>query len=351
MQGGEEWAAWGEMAVTAEKAFELIRGAHERERLAHAFLISGPAGSGKQALAARIVELVNPPEDDGAMEMFADEVEKTEKAKTLDELQGPYVHLVRPRSKSRQIRIDEVRELEREMNLTVPGGKWKVGVIIDADRMKDAPANAFLKTLEEPPPECLLLLLTANPEFLLPTIRSRCVDLVLQSGGREDVLQPQAMRMFAKVLARTAAERTEKNALMVKASFEGFLAERKAEIAERNGASLKEEVAMYKRATDGKWLEEREVYYAALTEAEYLSVRTALVDLLITWMGDAVRQKTGAAKLSYPELKDETGALAESRDMDSLLSGLDALQELREMFNTNSQEGLTMEVGFLRAFA
>jgi hypothetical protein len=64
-----------------------------------------------------------------------------------------------------------------------------------------------------------------------------------------------------------------------------------------------------------------------------------------------VRQKTGAATLSYPELKEETGTLAESRDMDGLLSGLDALQELREMFNTNVQEGLTMEVGFLRAFA
>ena len=350
LQGEGEWAAWGPMAVTAEKAFELVRGAHERERLAHAFLISGPAGSGKQALAARIVELVNPPADEGAVGLFG-EPEESVAEKTLDELQGPYVTLVRPRSKSRLIRIDEVRELEREMHLTAPGGNWKVGVIVDADRMRDAPANAFLKTLEEPPPECLLILLTANPELLLPTIRSRCVDLVLQSSGREDVLQPQATRMFAKVLARTAKERSEKNALLVKASFEGFLAERKAEIAGKNGAALKEEVTMYKRATDGKWLEEREVYYAALTEAEYLSVRTALLDLLMTWMGDAVRQKTGAATLSYPELKEETGTLAESRDMDGLLSGLDALQELREMFNTNVQEGLTMEVGFLRAFA
>ena len=196
-----------------------------------------------------------------------------------------------------------------------------------------------------------LLLLTASPEYLLPTIRSRCVDLVLQSTGRENVIGEGETRMFAKVLARTAKERSEKNALLVKAAFEAILAERKAEIAERNGASLKEEAAIYKKATEGSWMDEREKYYAALSEAEYLSARTALVDLLITWMGDAVRQRAGSTVLSYPELKVETGKLAESRELDSLLSGLDALQELREMFNTNAQEALAMEVGFMRAFA
>ncbi len=338
------------MAVTAEKALELIRGAHERGRLAHAFLISGPTGSGKQALAARIVELVNPPAADGNVSLFG-EPEEAVVQKTLDELKGPQVMLVRPRSKSRQILIDEVRELEREMHLTAPGGRWKVGVIVDADRMRDGPANAFLKTLEEPPPQCLLLLLTANPEFLLPTIRSRCVDLVLQATGREDVLGEGAMRLFAKLLSKTAKERSEKNALMMKAAFEAMLAEQKGVINERNGEAYKEEVAMYKKATDGTWLDEREKYYAALGEAEYLSVRTALVDLLIAWMGDAVRQRAGAAKLGYPEFKEETGALAKSRELDSLLTGMDALQELREMFNTNASEGLAMEVSFLRAFA
>lgn len=350
LQGGGEAAAWGPMAVTVEKAFELIRGAHERQRLAHAFLISGPNGSGKQALAARIVQLVNPPEQEASASLFG-EAEEPVAEKSLDELQGPYLNLVRPRSKSRQILINEVRELEREMHLTAPRDKWKVGVIIDADRMRDGPANAFLKTLEEPPPGCLLLLLTANPEFLLPTIRSRCVDLVLQPTGREDVLQPEAMRRFAKVLARSAKEPSEKNALLVKAAFESVLAERKAEIAEVNGASLKEEAAIYKKATEGSWMEEREKYYAALSEAEYQSARAALLDLLISWVGDAVRQRAGASVLSYPELKAETGVLAECRELDSLLAGLDALQELREMFNTNTQEGLAMEVGFMRAFA
>lgn len=340
------------MAVTVEKAYELVRGAHERGRLAHAFLISGPAGSGKQALASRIIQLINPPPPpDEAGEGLFKEEKADPPEKSLDELQSGLVHLVCPRSRSRRILIDEVRELEREMYLCAPAGAWKVGVIVDADRMDDQPANAFLKTLEEPPPGCLLLLLTANPAFLLPTIRSRCVNLVLQSSGREDLLEAQEMRVFAKAFARTGAEVAEKNALLMKAAFEKHLAQRKAEITAQNNAAYKEEVTKYKKATDGSWLEEREKYYAALSEAEYLAARSALVDLLITWMGDAVRQRVGVEGLSYPELREQTGQVAKGRELDSLLVGLDALQELRGLFNTNVQEALGLEVGFLRAFA
>ncbi|NIP97649.1 MAG: hypothetical protein GWO24_31150, partial [Akkermansiaceae bacterium] len=96
---------------------------------------------------------------------------------------------------------DEIRELERSMYLAAPAGLWKVGVIIDADRMYEEPANAFLKTLEEPPPGCLLLLLTAHPEFLLPTIRSRCVEIALQGAGHYSVMDERERRVFAETLA------------------------------------------------------------------------------------------------------------------------------------------------------
>ena len=94
------------MAVTVEQAFELMKGAHERERLAHAFLITGPTGSGKRDLAARVVELINPPAADGGTDLWG-EPEEVDETKDLDDLQGEFVHLVRPRSKSRRILVDE----------------------------------------------------------------------------------------------------------------------------------------------------------------------------------------------------------------------------------------------------
>ena len=74
----------------------------------------------------------------------------------------------------RDIRIEQVREIESFLNLTPYEGSCKVVVVDGAELMNTAAANALLKTLEEPPPQSLLILLTANEESLLSTIRSRC---------------------------------------------------------------------------------------------------------------------------------------------------------------------------------
>ncbi|MDE2842306.1 MAG: hypothetical protein OXN21_02875 [Chloroflexota bacterium] len=80
----------------------------------------------------------------------------------------------------RDIRIEQVREIESFLNLTPYEGASKVVIVDGAELMNTAAANALLKTLEEPPPASLLLLLTASEDALLPTIRSRCSALYLK---------------------------------------------------------------------------------------------------------------------------------------------------------------------------
>jgi DNA polymerase-3 subunit delta' len=338
------------MSLTEEKAYELMKGAYERGRLAHAYLISGPTGSGKRSLAARVIELVNPADQEGGMMGLWGEPEEPVVAKTLDELQGEFLNLVRPRSKSRRIPIDDIRALEHTMQMAAPRAKWKVGVVVDADRMFDEAANAFLKTLEEPPSGCLLMLLTAGPEGLLPTIRSRCVNVTLRSAGRQELLSAEESVMLARLLGNAGAKRSAKNALLVKAGFEALLSARRAEVEERYAAAFKEESATYKKATDGTWLDEREKFYAAMAESDYLAARTGLVDMLVGWFGDAVRHNAGVPGLGYPEHAKHTARFAESDDLEGLLRRLDALQEMRESLHTNAQEALMLEVSFLKAF-
>jgi DNA polymerase-3 subunit delta' len=94
----------------------------------------------------------------------------------------PDFHAVRPQSKSRQITVEQVRELERELYLRPFMAPLKVAVIFDADRMclgAASAANAFLKTLEEPPAHTLILLTSGRPALLLPTVISRCLRLDL----------------------------------------------------------------------------------------------------------------------------------------------------------------------------
>jgi DNA polymerase III subunit delta' len=99
----------------------------------------------------------------------------------------PDFHFVRPESKSRHITVEQMRNLERELYLRPFTAPLKVAIVFDAERMclgGASAANAFLKTLEEPPAHTLILLTSGRPAMLLPTIISRCLRLDL---GFEDI--------------------------------------------------------------------------------------------------------------------------------------------------------------------
>ena len=339
------------MAYTADKAFGLIEAAHNRGRLAHAFLITGPAGSGKASLAASIIQMVNPAEDDlGGSNLFG-EVEVPEK-KSLDELEGDLVRVVRPRSKSRRITVDDMRDLEKSFHVASAQGKWKVGVIIGADRMGAGAENAFLKTLEEPPPECLLLLVSDAPELLLPTVLSRCVKLPLMALPDQRSLN-EASHDLLSALASMSKQGigNMQAALTLRASFSGILARQKSEISKCNDSAFKEESKKYKNTTDsGDWLKNREKYYLALTESEYLNQREKLIETLVCWMGDVVRQKCLVEQLDFPSERETTGSVASNHTLNDLLYRMEGIEQLRANLETNIQEQLALEVAFLTAF-
>ncbi|MDA8968515.1 hypothetical protein N9F48_00430, partial [Akkermansiaceae bacterium] len=91
------------MAFSVERAYELVESAHERGRLAHAFLITGPKGSGKEALAAQMADLLNG-EDDAGGDLWGEP--EVKEAPTLEGVEGEFVRVIRPRSKSRIIRVE-----------------------------------------------------------------------------------------------------------------------------------------------------------------------------------------------------------------------------------------------------
>lgn len=341
------------MANTIDHSYTLLRNAWQRDRLAHAFMLTGADKGALRELASKIVGMVNGPREVAGTELFADPPVAMDRR--LEDWQGTYVRILEPRSKSRVIRVDEMREMEELFYQAAPANVWKVGVIIDADRMNEAACNAFLKTLEEPPNNSLLLLLTSQPDAMLPTILSRCVEVPLYVpdqtvADRYPAWVIQAIDSISALLADGLGEVSV--ALGVRGIFAEALANRKIEIIAGHEADQKAEVLHYKKATDGKWLKDREDYYKALIEADYQTERSKLIDAMLSLMGDIARANAGSKERDFPNHAETTSQAAEGQSIPGILRRFEAMKQLKwRAENTNAQEALSLDVAFLDAFA
>lgn len=335
------------MAFTGEKAFNLISAAHKRGRLAHAFLVTGRQGSGKEALAAEIAHLLNGKTAGG--EDLWGEPEEVE-TPLLSEQEGEFIRVVRPRSKSRKISVDDIRALEKMMHQSAPEGVWKIGVIVDADRMGEGAENAFLKTLEEPPRESLLLLLSSEPEKLLATVWSRCVHLALTGlPGAEKSEQVQRILPILGEVTEGGLGQVGAG-LAVKAGLEKILSERKIEIEKHYAAVFKQERTKYQKMVDAKWMDEREKTHLAQASADYLGERASVIETVHAWVGDLLRVKAGGVGLDFPDYQAVMEKAVENEDLDVLLRRVASMDELRRLLETNVVESLALEVSLMNTF-
>src|SRR3989449_9744430 len=158
---------------------QLLQRSLERGRLAHAYLFCGADLAELEAVArtlAKTLDCEKPPRR-GASGLALDSCDACLSCRKIDSDNHPDVLWVRPESKLRVITIDQMRELMQTIHLKPAQAALKVAVIVAADRLNVQAANAFLKTLEEPPPKSILTLLTTDPQRMLETVRSRCLRL------------------------------------------------------------------------------------------------------------------------------------------------------------------------------
>jgi DNA polymerase-3 subunit delta' len=321
------------MTFTRNGALEYLSRAHERGRLGHAYLISGPPGSGKRGLASDLSNLVSGTKSDDVFNS-----------------PPPGVYLAEPESKSRRIVIDQVRALEHALQMRSGNGHRKVAIIAEADRLQPQAANAFLKTLEEPPKDSLLILLSAMPEVLPDTILSRCVAVPL--AAEEKAMLSAEENELIDLLGETANSKGQgiQSAYQLAGGFHRLLRQIRETIQDQNAAALKRDEVRYRNTTDGAWLDDREDYYKALTESQYVRRRSGLVEILFLWWSDVLRANTGIERRELPAAKRETEALASRLTSAEILRRIRRLEELRDHLGRNIQEALAVEVAFLSVF-
>ena len=148
----------------------ILKRALENRTLAHAYLFSGDAGVGKKLTALALAASVNCADTgpDGACG-------RCPSCRKVAAQAHPDVHMLVPDGD--EIKIDQIRQIQSELSLKPFEGDKKVLIVDGAEQMNQAAANAFLKTLEEPPGDALLILIAAMPQRLLSTIRSRCQEI------------------------------------------------------------------------------------------------------------------------------------------------------------------------------
>lgn len=166
--------------------------ARESGRLHHGWIFQGPSGIGKSILARRVAGLML-----GASSMDAGEDDET--MQLIQSGGHPDLKWIErglnDKGKLRQdISVDQIRELNQFFHLRPALAGWRVGIIDALDEMNVSGMNALLKTLEEPPKNALLILISHATQPILPTIRSRCQVLRLYPLNEADtraVLEPQ----------------------------------------------------------------------------------------------------------------------------------------------------------------
>ncbi len=184
--------------IGQERAVEILRGSFKNRRVATSYLFCGEPGVGKKTAAIQFAKALNcrktadswkletgnalsldfAPRGEGKSlgsdreDENLDSCDVCESCVKIESGVHPDFLLVSP--EDRQIRIEEVRMVEDALSFKPFEGRKKVVVVDGAEMMNLPAANAFLKTLEEPPEDSILILVSARPDLLPPTISSRC---------------------------------------------------------------------------------------------------------------------------------------------------------------------------------
>jgi DNA polymerase-3 subunit delta' len=168
--------------VGHDRQVTILKRALANDALAHAYLFSGESGIGKRMTAIALAAAVNC--TTGGPDGGCGECPPCRRVASGSH---PDVHYIAPDGE--EIKIDQIRQVQGDLALKPFEGLKKTLLVDSAERMNQASANAFLKTLEEPPGDALIILITSMPQSLLSTIRSRCQEIRFQPLPRRVLAQ------------------------------------------------------------------------------------------------------------------------------------------------------------------
>lgn len=306
-----------------DRIVSLLRRSLETGKLCHAYLFDGIDGSGMKETALALVEAVFCNGSDGCGECPS--------CRKVTGLRHPDLHLVQPDGAF--IKIDQIRDLQRELSLRPYEARKKACILEAAERMNPSAANAFLKTLEEPPGEALLILLTSHVEGILPTIRSRCQHLRFSALPTETIAAHLRENGAADEPSRVAAALAGGDLVRARELLSGdSLETRKNFLVRTANLSRENSIQLFAAAEE----------YAADKERAL-----ELVDLLRLFWRDILLVRAGCSGIANSDLASLVTEKADRHSLDEIMEKLETITRFRQALTRNANTRLSLEVLFM----
>lgn len=321
----------------------ILKRAASENLVSHSYLFSGPDGIGKKLIANEFAKLINCKSGDsidsanlGSMSCGCGSCAKIDKGIHPDVI---YVQFEGVKS----IKVEQIREgVEDRLFLKSFEGKYKVVIVDEAERMSNGAQNAFLKTLEEPPPNSVIILVTSNPDALLPTIRSRCQlirfnalsqELIFNElKKREDLSQEQAL--ICSKLSNGSLGR----ALMM----DNDLIEWRKELIQ---------FLMHLKPDSAMRVIGLAEYMPLTSTSEDMEKMTQTFEFISLWLRDLLIIKTGGDEdlITNIDLIEQSRHIAETWDIHNITDKMQALESTwNDIYNLNANKQLSFENLFIR---
>jgi len=313
-----------------EQAKRLLWNALKNKRIAPAYIFYGPEGVGRRLAARFFAAALN------CAELGCGVCPSCHKI--LND-QHPDVSFIYPEVKD--IKIENVREIQRMMSLKLYEGKWRIVVLDPADSLNETSSNCLLKILEEPPAFSSIILISRNPYNLLPTIQSRAQDVAFY---------PVSLLQIEQTLREEGFEQEQAHFLS-RASLGCFgrLEGLKSAKGKENREQILKILTAVSQSSVKKVLQYSEKLVLASREQgrEYL---LEVFDFLVLWYRDLLWIKSQGCEegLFYPVEKKELMQQAQRLSLKDIQSGLIWLLEAVGLLKHNAHAELTLVATFLR---
>lgn len=311
-----------------ERVLEVFKRSIRGGKTSHSYIFEGLSGCGRRKTAMALIQALfcQSGEDDACGTCSS--CRKITSGNHAD------IHFIQPLPDKRDISIDQLREMQRELALRPYEAPRKACLIEPAERMSVNAANSLLKTLEEPPGNAVIILLSENAGMLLPTIRSRC-QLV-----RFAPLSPEHVR---QVLERTGIE---SEAAAILAPMAGGSVQRALELDDESLTEKQE--LLLKHLSQLNISRIASIFNAAEELSGNRNETLEILDMLISISRDIVHLAAGSSEIINAAIRPALESMSRGLNLDRALQMTADVIEIRQAVQRNANVKLALDHLFIK---